>query len=752
MDYSQTDIPSVQDLLQSGEPFVPFSEVSAQFIQAQSNEDVSRWIESKLHDGRPFVIRGLAEQDQWQKAVLNSGNLINLSDSEAIPVRNCQTGRDVKMRLRDLRPSDNARTDNVRESLYAKDLHCPSQWVKSLEALLPSCLRHLGSLDLFRVLPKDITPEVLMAYVGTRKSFSGFHRCFSATVALNLLIDSEGDGSGSICFGTDRNSQGRYDAFMEKLGNSPHTDWANVSIDKLKTAEFPIYVTDQRPGDLVIFPSASAHQIWNVSNMVTKTVWNIMPAASIAAFFEYVQPAYQKQCHADTGRVPLIPMYGLRSGTCRREEEISLALVFQKQFDDDHAERDTMPPSTKTVDTQGAVVECNFCGLAIWNRHLHCNRCGDFDLCLTCFVSGRSCQHIADYTWVELLQRGRCQEILQVSKKLIRPRRQLSLVSVALSTMRSRQQSTERLCHLCRDNHPAWKGTVCKRCSAFFCYRSLYRHFDIDLIQFLRNAGAWSCPKCEQFCNCRCCHFRHPYQSKDKPARARVKAIDSRGRILGFVDNVFDQKRGKRASLMAASASPQPDLPSRGVKRSRTHTDDGETENPRQHEGAIANSGAQFIRTPGPDVSEVNYAPDRNGVRHVSSQTLGPFAPSQNEDQVEPLLPFPRQSSEISHRPPPSSFAAISGELARRNNVISANKESIRDSENKLEALRGYADELLELSLAESHAKVLDRISQLEAKIDEQKRRKAELLLSRLGRDFPDLADVAREEARRRGL
>ena len=30
-----------------------------------------------------------------------------------------------------------------------------------------------------------------MAYVGSEGSSSGFHRCFSSTVALNLLIESE---------------------------------------------------------------------------------------------------------------------------------------------------------------------------------------------------------------------------------------------------------------------------------------------------------------------------------------------------------------------------------------------------------------------------------------------------------------------------------------------------------------------------------------------------------------------------------
>ncbi|KAL4916303.1 hypothetical protein BDW62DRAFT_186493 [Aspergillus aurantiobrunneus] len=775
MEFLQTDIPSVQDLLHSGEPFVPFSEFSVQSLQSQPNEDVSCWIENKIRDGRPFVIRGFAQTDEWRKASLNNESLVGFSAPGAIPVRNCQTGRDVRMRLRDLLShTDQARTDSVRESLYAKDLHCPREWVKAFENFLPFALRHLGSLDLFRVLPKEIAPEVLMAYVGTRKSFSGFHRCFSATIALNLLIESEGDGPGSICFGTDRYSQERYDAFMNELGKSPHTDWANVPINKLRSADFPIYVTDQKPGDLLIFPTATAHQIWNVSPMVTKVVWNIMHATSVASFFDYVQPIYQKQCHADTGRVPLVPMYALQSGACGKEEETLLLDVFQQQVDEEDTGRESLLP-IKAVDTQGAVVECNFCGLTIWNRHLHCEKCGDFDLCLTCFVSGRSCKHVADYTWAEMLPREQLQDTILAARSRIgveisqmrRPSVGSSLGAVAVAAMGARQQLTERLCHLCRDSHPSWKGTICTQCSAFFCFRGLHRHFDVNLIPFLRNGSPWFCPKCKQICNCRCCHFHQPYQSRDKPVRARIKPIDSRGRIFGFVDNVFDQKRGKRASLVAPIASRQSRLYPRGMKRSRLLTDDDESRRPWQlgDSVAVASAGTRVSGTS--NVYPTMDTPDRNSVGHTSSRAFDPLGPFRGENQVESLLPGIRQPSRPSESyavpypclPPPASLAtAPDGSLARFHSdrddtkVDAPDEDSIHALESKLEALRGYANDLLDLSLVDSHAKILDRISQFEAEIEQRKRRKADLLLSRLNRDFPDLADLAREEARRRGL
>ncbi|KAE8146561.1 hypothetical protein BDV25DRAFT_162242 [Aspergillus avenaceus] len=744
MQVSKLSTPSAQDLLHFGEPFAPFSEFPVQAI----HNDPS-WFEAKLREGKPFVIRGLNRTAQWDELIL-SNECLTTSSPGVLPVRNCQTGRDVKMRLHDLLSPTDARVGHVRDFLYAKDLHCPTEWIEALQAVLPSCLMQLGSFDLFRVLPKDIMPEVLMAYVGTRMSFSGFHRCFSGTVALNLMVESEGNKHGSICFGTDKNSQAKYDAFMERLGNSAHTDWANLSLTQLESADFPIYVTHQEPGDLVIFPSATAHQIWNVSPMVTKVVWNIMHTSSLVSFFNYVQPAYQSQCHTDTGRVPLIPMHAIESG-CQNAEQMKLLVdIFQKLVDDEDTGSDSMI-RIKLVDTQGAVVECNFCGLTIWNRHLHCEQCGDFDLCLTCYISGRSCKHVLDFTWAELFPKKFHQTLLQAAREELggysspqRERsRQKTLGSLAVIAANSRRQSVERLCHLCRDNHPIWKGVQCPQCSAFFCLRGLYRHFDIDLLGFLRNMDSWACPKCSQICNCRCCHFPHPYQSKAKPVRARIKAVDSRGRISGFVDNVFDQRRGKRAITSTQSMLLHPAEEAHGPKRPRMQSDD-------------KSSVPHGLVNP----SLESLANSRNGSSVGSLGSKGQLRISDLvEDRAYPDPSFSRshrvQTHVLSHSTPEDPSYQRPRELSSYNASTfpaSNEEENIPSLEKKLAALRKYADDLLELSLVESHAKVEEKISELETQIERRKRQKAETLFNSLNRDFPDLATIAMEEARRRGI
>ncbi|GFF36884.1 hypothetical protein IFM46972_05038 [Aspergillus udagawae] len=307
MNFTQLEPPSVQDLLRSGKPFVPFSEFSVHDLCDLSHKEANDWLERRLQEEKPFIIHDFDKLDNWDKGVLSSKSLVDLSSSGSIPVRNCQTGRDVRMKLADLFQcqTDPTRSNNVRESLYAKDLQCPEEWVKALRAILPSSLQHLGSLDLFRVLPREIAPEVLMAYAGTQGSLQ---------------------------------SQTEYDAYMEELGKSSHTDWANASIAQLRSANFPIYVTYQEPGDLIVYPSATAHQVWNIGPMVTRVVWNIMHTSSMVSFFDYIQPAYQRQCHTDTGRVPLIPLHALRDPTTLSAKELKLLLeIFERLVDDDDA-------------------------------------------------------------------------------------------------------------------------------------------------------------------------------------------------------------------------------------------------------------------------------------------------------------------------------------------------------------------------------------------------------------------------------
>jgi hypothetical protein len=130
-------------------------------------------------------------------------------------------------------------------------------------------------------------------------------------------------------------------------------------------------------------------------------------------------------------------------------------------------------------------------------------------------LSGRSCEHFSSYSWAEIVPPDTCSRVINRAEQILgcRPENsrganhRKSLGAAVNDLMRARQSMATRLCHLCRTEHLEWKGRRCDTCSAFFCFRGLYRHFDMNSTDVMRHAGLWICPKCSDTCNCRVGYF-----------------------------------------------------------------------------------------------------------------------------------------------------------------------------------------------------------------------------------------------------
>ncbi|PGH17871.1 hypothetical protein AJ80_04695 [Polytolypa hystricis UAMH7299] len=545
-------------------------------VAAAAEGQFSDWLTRKLQIGHPFVIQDFEKLPEWDRRLFSIEGLIDLSTKKNIPIRNCSTGRDLSFTLKKF--ADAAR-QSYREfkNLYARDLQCPDVWLEKCRTLLPPEVQWGGRLDLFQWLPSCARSEVMMAYVGSEGSSSGFHRCFSSTVALNLLV--EASDRPVLCFGTDFESQVKYDAFMAARGASPHVDWLNISPDELLKVEFPLYVHEQKVGDLVVFPPATAHQVWNLGSVSTKVVWNILHPLSLEAGLNYVQPPYNRLCHPDVARTNLslacamLSLLGERPPASIPPDLPLLTKLFRQMMQDEMIEDQPVTPVTLVRIPETAIATCDFCGTAIWNRHLRCNECRDFDLCLLCYLNGRSCEHLASHSWAEIVPPETCSRVLHRAEAILgyppenppNSNRRKSLGTAVNDLMRARQSTAVKLCHLCRIDHLEWKGRRCDTCSAFFCFRGLFRHFDMNSADVMRHSGLWVCPKCAETCNCRCCHFSSAYVKAEKPAsKRRIKPADSRGKIMGFTDNVFDQKRRTPAP---SSSSTYMTSPAKAQKR-----------------------------------------------------------------------------------------------------------------------------------------------------------------------------------------
>ncbi|DAA74909.1 TPA_exp: Uncharacterized protein A8136_2327 [Trichophyton benhamiae CBS 112371] len=589
MSTSDTSIPTsvnAAELLAHGEPFIEFPRYSildikeAAFAYEKPDEKgapshpnapgkntgqlgkdttdyFSGWLSARLQDGKPFVIQDFNKLPEWNKRLFSLEGLIEHSTKKNIPIRNCSTNRDLSFTLKKFA---DASRQSYREfkNLYARDLRCPDSWLEQCRRLLPPEVQWSGRLDLFQWLPSCARSEVMMAYVGSEGSSSptdfdhrsGFHRCFSSTVALNLLVDHGGKdcpphcsidqflGNTSsleltligitgldrpvLCFGTDFSSQQKYDNFMAARGASPHVDWLNLGPEDLKKANFPVYICEQWPGDLAVFPPATAHQVWNLGKVSTKVVWNILHPLSLDAGLHYVQPPFNRLCHPDVARSNLSLACAMLS--LLRDDQHAIIppdLPLLTRLFNQMAKDETIDGSPATAVTlvpipETAIATCNFCGTAIWNRHLRCNQCLDFDLCLMCYLSGRSCEHPSSYSWAEIVPQDICSRVVQRAE---------SILGYNIS------QSSEG------SRIPDQRKTL----------------------DVMRHPGLWICPKCLESCNCRCCHFVSPYVKAEKPAsKRRVRPGDPRGKNMGFTDNVFDQKKRNTPALPASPAFTSP--------------------------------------------------------------------------------------------------------------------------------------------------------------------------------------------------
>ncbi|KAL4816276.1 hypothetical protein BDW67DRAFT_56200 [Aspergillus spinulosporus] len=118
--------------------------------------------------------------------------------------------------------------------------------------------------------------------------------------------------------------------------------------------------------------------------------------------------------------------------------------------------------------------------------------------------------------------------------------------------------------------------------------------------------------------------------------------------------------------------------------------------------------------------------PIGNNLDYVSTQAFDPLAPFRLENQVGPapeghFAQCPYLS--IPSTPSPTLDESVSRHLIERNGNEGdpADNESIQELEHKLKALRGYATNMLELSLMEFRARILNRVSQLEDETERQK-------------------------------
>lgn len=367
--------------------------------------------------------------------------------------------------------------DPKRQRLYLKDIDCPTQWREQLVGMFPKFLFYMnenvaekgepGSTtykngvgqelqtqgiapagDLMSNLPPEMRAENLQLYIGHEGTYTPAHKEMCSTSSQNIMVetssnlkDGEQDGS-SIWFMTesqDREVVSEY--FLSMLGHDVEIEKHFAQIVAWKKAPFPVFVVEQKVGDLVLVPPLAPHQVWNRGNRTIKVAWNRTTVETLEFALRESLPRARMVCRDEQYRVKATVYYSLVKyyGRLRDADKIDeqneylhpmvrekvwdsfrvqmlkedftrLAQLFADIMMDEIFSLDL--PKVKDVEYlpfEGNVT-CSYCRCNIFNRFLTCKSCveefvnGDedtYDVCMDCYAMGRSCACISNLSWVE---------------------------------------------------------------------------------------------------------------------------------------------------------------------------------------------------------------------------------------------------------------------------------------------------------------------------------------------------------------
>jgi len=132
-----------------------------------------------------------------------------------------------------------------------------------------------------------------MCYLGIGDTFTPCHKDLCASSGQNLMCYTENNGS-SFWFMTE--SQAAPDAakYFQRLGHELDHENHVLTIKELSRAPFPVYVLQQKIGDLVLVPPRSCHQVHNAGGVTVKTSWSRMTCRGLSTAYFQELPIYRR--------------------------------------------------------------------------------------------------------------------------------------------------------------------------------------------------------------------------------------------------------------------------------------------------------------------------------------------------------------------------------------------------------------------------------------------------------------------------
>ena len=374
---------------------------------------------------------------------------------------------------------ENRRNDRNKSRVYMKDIDCPPLWADGLHEFLPSnILYHAPSIavpedprqhyqmaalgvaqampkseaapagDLMGLVPKDHRAANLMIYVGHEDTYTPMHREMCGTYSQNLMIEASGDkdsqgasnfpGSSFWFMTQNSDSEAIEEFWRSKVARNIGSESYFADPQTLASSGVRIFLHEQKPGDLLIIPSACYQQVWNKGTRTMKVAWNRTTPETLQYAFGGVLEEARLMCRDEQYRckeivhaslrayvtqlrmagitIDSVPTPAQRHNLTSQYELVKLRKDFSKLFAlftgillEESFGPDKAPGDVEHLSYDGNVL-CSFCKADIYNRFLTCCSCiqydedgnaDTYDLCMDCFCMGRSCEDVTNFRWVE---------------------------------------------------------------------------------------------------------------------------------------------------------------------------------------------------------------------------------------------------------------------------------------------------------------------------------------------------------------
>ena len=472
----------LHELVQNTPNFEWATQISASEIYALGQQRFEKLVTIHvINGGKPLVIKNWHERlprdlfsAQWLEETYNrkEERVWDINNKSTIPMTTGHYLRSMKQ-LTDQWTPRNFR-DERRQRLYLKDIDCPPEWLERLTKVLPrsifylnedveggqnsSARRHHGLADeddmfvdehpaaragdLMSSLPPEMRAENLMCYIGHEGTYTPAHREMCASLGQNIMVETSGSDNGekpgsSVWFMTetkDREVVGEY--FLSMLGHDVEIEKHFAQINAWKKAAFPVYIVEQKLGDLILVPPLAPHQVWNRGTRTMKVAWNRTVVETLELALREALPKARLVCRDEQYKNKAIIYYTLK----KYYTELEYAQADQ-QLDTFGISQDDARNSMRTaqvaddfkkllrlytdilVDEMFSVKEksvelipfdsyitCSYCRANVFNRFLTCKHCvrplangeeDTYDVCMECYAMGRSCMCVSGLSWCE---------------------------------------------------------------------------------------------------------------------------------------------------------------------------------------------------------------------------------------------------------------------------------------------------------------------------------------------------------------